>query len=176
MMLSRKQKIISVVVVVAIIVILVRLFIFESFFVSGDSMAPTILSGDLVFVDKMAYWFHQPARGDIIVVVPRVYDGNIIKRVIALPGEIFDIENGKIVIKQSRDDVGITLDESYLMVSTTPEIGTTLYNVDPDEYFVLGDNRDVSIDSRELGPVDLWSIKGKVFLIFSFIRMRFIKV
>ncbi len=158
----------AVIIVVFVIVILLRSFVFETFFVQGDSMDPTIKSGQLVFVNKLAYLWSEPKRGDIVVAVPRVYPGRVIKRIIGLPGEWFSIENQRIVIRDSRTDKGVNLDESYLSIPDTPEVGTTRWNIDPKEYFALGDNRAVSIDSRELGPIDFWSIKGKVVGSFDF--------
>lgn len=170
---KKAWKIVSVVVVVLIVVAIIRTFVFETFFVQGDSMAPTILSGQLVFVNKLAYLWSEPKRTDIVVAIPRVYPGRVIKRVIGLPGEWFSIENERIVIKNSRTDEGVNLDENYLSLPNTPEVGITKRNIDPKEYFALGDNRAVSIDSRELGPIDLWSIKGKVFGSFDFRTLQF---
>jgi signal peptidase I len=166
--LPTKRNLVALAIVVFAIVALMRIFVFEAFFVQGDSMDPTIRSGELVFVNKLAYMWGQPKRGDIIVAVPRVYPGMVVKRVIGLPGEWFSIENQRIVIRDSRTGDPVSLDESYLQFPDTPEIGTTKWNIDPEEYFALGDNRAASIDSRELGPIDLWSIKGKVFGSFNF--------
>ncbi|HEU5114828.1 MAG TPA: signal peptidase I [Candidatus Paceibacterota bacterium] len=163
-----KKSTVALVIVVALLVALIRMFAFETFFVSGDSMAPTINSGELVFVNRFAYDFSEPKRGDIVVAIPRVYPGRVIKRIIGLPGEWFSIENNRIVIRDSRTDKGVNLDESYLQLPDTPEVGTTRWNIDPKEYFALGDNRAASIDSRELGPIDLWSIKGRVIASFDF--------
>jgi signal peptidase I len=163
----------AVIIVAFIMVTLIRMFVFETFFVQGDSMAPTILSGQFVFVNRMAYLWSQPKRSDIIVAIPRVYPGRVVKRVIGLPGEWFSIENKRIILRDSRTDKGVNLDESYLALPDTPEVGTTRRNIDPQEYFVLGDNRAVSIDSRELGPIDRWSIKGKVFMTFDFKTLSF---
>lgn len=169
-----KRNLIAVGIVAFIIVALVRLFVFEAFFVSGDSMAPTILAGDYVFVSKLAYVGSEPKRGDIIVAIPRVLPERVLKRVIGLPGERFTIENQKIVIKNSRNDKGTTIDEPYLEFPNTPKVGKTETTIDPNEYFVLGDNRAVSIDSRELGMMDSWDIKGRVFGVISFKRMKYI--
>jgi signal peptidase I len=136
-------------------------------------MAPTISSGEFVFVNKLSYLNSEPKRGDIIVAIPRVYPGRIIKRVIGLPGEWFSIENGGIIIRNSRTEKGVNLDESYLEFPDTPEIGKARTNIDPKEYFALGDNRKESIDSRELGAIDLWHIKGRVFGSFNFKTFSF---
>lgn len=159
---TTKQKVISVLIVVFICALFIRIFVIEGFVVSGDSMEPTIHSGDFIFINKLAYWFQQPKRDDIIVTIPRTYPNKIIKRIIGLPGERFEIKNEKVVISTGRTDPGIVLAESYTESSSTPEVGTTLIQLDPEEYFAMGDNRAVSMDSRELGPIDKWSIKGKV--------------
>jgi len=175
MKLWNKHNLIAVGIVTFVVVLILRLFIFEAFFVKGDSMAPTILSGDFVLVNKLAYIGDQePARGDVVIVIPRVLPQKVVKRVIGLPGERFEIVNQKIVIKNSRTDEGVAIDEPYLEFPNTPEVGKIKTNIDPGEYFVLGDNRNVSIDSRELGMMDRWDIKGKVFGAISFKRLKYI--
>ncbi|MBX4195356.1 signal peptidase I [Candidatus Parcubacteria bacterium] len=112
-------------------VLFLRMFALEGFLVRGDSMSPTILSGDYVFISKLAYKFGNPERGDIIVAITR--DGQrLVKRIVGLPGEVV-------------------------------KIGDFKTNVDPEEYFAVGDNIGNSIDSRELGAVDTWRVKGRVF-------------
>lgn len=168
-----RKNILAVTIIAFLFVLFIRVFVFETFLVRGDSMSPTIMSGQLVFVDKLAYIRSEPKRGDIVIAVPRVHPGRVVKRVIGLPGEWFSIENGTIVIKDSRTDEGVKLDEKYLKLPYTPEVGTTRTNLDPEEYFALGDNREVSIDSRELGPIDLWDVKGKVVGVFDFGTLRY---
>src|SRR5581483_5434015 len=109
-----KKNMVSLAIAVFVVVLVLRLFVFETFFVQGDSMSPTILSGEFVFVNKLAYLRSEPKRGDIIVAIPRVFPGRVIKRVIGLPGEWFSIENEHIVIRNSRTDEGVNLDEAYL--------------------------------------------------------------
>lgn len=153
----------SVALVTFIAVVLIRLFIFEAFFVRGESMAPTIMDGEFVLVNKLAYIWGEPKRGDIVVAVPRVYPGRVVKRIIGIPGEWFSIESERVVIKDSRTEKSVNLDEAYLKFPDTPGVGKTKTNIDPDEYFALGDNRKMSVDSRELGLIDRWDIKGRVF-------------
>ncbi len=141
---TTKQKILSIVIVVFICALFLRIFVIEGFVVSGDSMEPTIHSGEFVFINKVAYWWTEPAHGDIVVVIPRIYPNKILKRVIGLPGERL---NG-----------------------TT----TSAIVLDPKEYYVMGDNRNVSIDSRELGPIDKWSIKGKVIGALNLISLKYV--
>ncbi len=141
-------------------------------------MAPTVLDGDWVFVDRISYhFFRDPSREDIIVVKPRSLDAKIIKRIIGLPGEQIEIANGRVKIKDSRQDQGRILSEVYLSLPSAPTIGANVISLDPKEYFMLGDNRYVSTDSRELGPIDEWNIKGRVFLIFrpKYLSFKFFK-
>lgn len=174
MEITTKTKVASVLLIAFICTLFIRVFVIEGFIVRGDSMAPTINSGDYIFINKLAYWGREPAREDIVVAVPRTFPNKVIKRIIGLPGERFRIENNKVVISEGRTDPGVVLTEIYLASSTTPAIGTTLIQLDPEEYFALGDNRQMSIDSRELGPLDKWDIKGRVFGAFSFKHFKYV--
>lgn len=175
MSILNKSSIIAVGIVTAVIVVVIRVFVFEAFFVRGDSMAPTLVSGDFVLVNKLSYAFGgKPERGDVIIVIPRVLPQKVIKRVIGLPGERFEIINERVTIGSGRDGYPVAIDEEYLSYPNTPEIGKTETTIDPGEYFVLGDNRSGSIDSRELGMVDRWDIKGEVFGAISFKRLKYI--
>lgn len=136
-------------------------------------MHPAIQSGDYVFINKTAYWSSEPKRGEIVVAHEREGGQRIVKRIIGLPGERFAIEEGAIVIRATRLEEGTKLEENYLTSTTTPAVGITLIKLDPKEYFALGDNRSVSIDSRELGPVDLWGIKGRVWGAFNLRTFKF---
>jgi len=172
---TTKTKVASVVLIAFICTLFIRFFIIEGFIVMGDSMAPAINSGDYVFINKLAYWGKkEPAREDIVVAIPRTYPNKVIKRIIALPGERFRIENNKVVISEGRTDPGTILTEIYLESSTTPAVGTTLIQLDPEEYFALGDNRQASIDSRELGPLDKWDIKGRVIGKIDFKNFKYV--
>jgi len=142
---------------------LIRHFVLDSFLVIGNSMAPTLTSGDYVFVNKMAYDWKKPLRRDIVVVNFReMSDKKAIKRVIGLPGEWVFIENGIIYVAAERDgertEVG-KLDTEDFAATTSLNYS---YRLDPFEYFLLGDNGLTSTDSRELGPVDIYKIDGKV--------------
>ncbi len=154
--------------VVLITGIFTRIFIIDTFVVRGNSMAPLILENDYVFVNKFAYAFgSEPKRNDIIVSRFRTVNPNAIKRVIGLPRERVELSPEKIVVKKSRTDAGTTLaEDTYLALANFPLNGSTTITLDPEEYFILGDNRFVSTDSRELGPVDKWDIAGRVFLVF----------
>jgi signal peptidase I len=171
---SSRRKIYSILLVGFLAALIVRTFFFEAFIVRGDSMSPTVVDGDYVFVNKLAYAFGRtPAREDIIVAYPRELKQKILKRVIGLPGELFAVEQGHVTLRSERGETGTVLAEAYLDGLSTPMVGRTRIYLDPEEYFALGDNRTVSIDSRELGPLDLWDMKGKVFAVFSFKTWNF---
>lgn len=155
--------------------IILRIFVIDTFLVKGNSMAPLVLENDYVFVSKFAYAFgSEPKRNDIIVSKFRAENPNAIKRVIGLPRERVEISPEKIVVKKNRDDAGVILPEdTYLALANFPLNGSTTITIDPQEYFILGDNRFVSTDSRELGPIDKWDIAGKVFLVFRLRNFSF---
>jgi len=168
-----KTKTLSVLLVAFVCAAFLRIFVVEGFIVRGDSMEPTIQSGDYIFINKLEYAWKEPKRGDIIVAKPREKEFKVIKRILGLPGERFAIEDGEIIIREERLDVGVILEEVYLEDSFTSSQGITLIKLDPQEYFALGDNRKVSTDSRELGPIDKWQIKGKVFGVFSLKHFKY---
>ncbi len=169
------RQLLQLILAIGITVLIARVFFIDNFVVKGDSMSPTILDGDWVFVNKLSRHFSNFNRGNIIVVKPRTEKVKIIKRVIGLPGERIEIADGQVKIKNSRQDTGNILSESYLNLPAspslggpaTPAIGLTTIQLDPKEYFILGDNRYISIDSRELGPIDEWNADGRVFFVFS---------
>lgn len=154
--------------------ILVRVFVFDSFTVVGNSMAPTIQEGDHVFVNKTAYWFKSPSRKDIVVGNFRdMADKKAIKRVVALPGEWIILENGKLSVSTERD--GEHQEVSEVGSARTDLDGTAnfTYRLDPHEYFLSGDNEVSSIDSYELGPVDIYNIDGEVVGFFRLSELKY---
>lgn len=170
---TRRQKIFAVLGLIFVVTLFVRVLFVEGFIVRGDSMAPAILSGEYVFVNKLAYSRSEPQRGDIVVAHPRGESMRVLKRIIGLPGERFEIVDGKVTIRVRRLDTKEPLPELYLSTNVTPAVGIININIDPNEYFALGDNREVSIDSRELGPIDRWDIKGRVFGIFNLKTLQY---
>lgn len=142
----------------------IRFFLIDSFVVRGNSMAPTVFDGDYVFINRTAYVFSEPKRHDIVAAKPRSQSHTLIKRVIGLPRERVEIQQGTVRIKESRLEAGVALEESYVDVPTTID---TIIQLDPKEYFLLGDNRFASTDSRELGPFDSYAIKGKLLFRIS---------
>lgn len=147
------------------IVLPIRYFLFQPFIVSGDSMVPSFHSGDYLIVDEISYRFATPQRGDVIVFDASFIKGysgqRFIKRVIGLPGETIDVTNGQVkIIKDGKTTI---LDEKYLPADLKT-YGNKNVTLKPDEYFVLGDNREYSYDSRFWGVVPQKYIIGKAFL------------
>lgn len=173
---SLKNKIFLILLITGFLALLIRTFLVEGFIVRGDSMSPTILSGDYVFVNKLAYVRGEPERGDVIVAIPRGESFKVIKRVIVLPGERFSIEGGQVVIRNDRLDTGISLEEDYLVGDLESMVEGVQIKLDVEEYFVLGDNSSVSIDSRKLGFLDRWRIKGRVFGILRLKSFKYISL
>lgn len=133
---------------------------------SGDSMRPAVLDGDIVLVNRMIYDASKPKRGDIIVFKPNGNENarSYIKRIIGLPGETVQIKDGEIYID------GEKLEEKY-ETTAIEDAGTASEEItlDGDEYFVLGDNRRNSEDSRmaDIGNVKRSEIEGKAWFVLS---------
>ena len=152
----------KIVIVALLIVVPIRYFIFQPFFVRGQSMEPNFHNGDYLIIDELSYQFREPQRGEVIVFkYPQDPSQRYIKRIVGLPGEIVKIQSGKVFIYQEEESQA--LEEEYLSQSTqTP--GNLQYVLKKDEYFVLGDNRSVSSDSRRWGSLPEENIVGRVFL------------
>lgn len=154
------------IVLVLLSAILVRAFIAQPFVVQGRSMEPSFHSQEYLVVDKLRYRLGEPARGDVVVFrAPEDMSQNYIKRVIGLPGETIMIANNELFIngEQLREPY---LDEALKRLHATLTLEQTLGN---NEYFVLGDNRDSSSDSRVWGALPRENILGKaVLVVFPF--------
>lgn len=143
---------------------LVRYFLIQPFFVEGASMEPNFLNGEYLLVDEISYYFKPVLRGEVIVFhYPLDTSKYYIKRVIGLPNETIEIKNGKIVIYNESNHKGFLIDESYLLREgiTTGDIKKKLGR---NEYFVLGDNRLFSSDSRQWGTLPRGNIVGRVWV------------
>lgn len=136
----------------------VKIFLVEPHRVKGESMVPNFANGELLLTEKVTYRFYQPARGDVIVFkAPGPQNVDFIKRIIGLPGDNVKITDGSIFIN------GQKLDEPYETQQTQGEENVTL---PADKYFVLGDNRNSSSDSRVFGPIDKSSFNGRAWLVY----------
>lgn len=148
----------------AIIVLPIRLFIAQPFIVSGASMDPTFANGQYLVVDQISYRFENPKRGDVIIFkYPNDKKRFYIKRIIGLPSETINIQNGRILITRKDGTRSPITKESYInpVLDKGDLMAFTLKN---DEYFVMGDNRTMSSDSRIWGAVKNTLIIGKPFL------------
>jgi signal peptidase I len=164
-------EIVSLFLLAALIVIPIKLFVFQAFVIKYSSMEPNYHQGDYLIVDELTYHFRDPHRGEVVILhYPLNPKELFIKRIIGLPGETVLIKNGKVFI--SKDGREKLLEEPYLPKNTyTP--GDISITLKPDEYFVLGDNRLYSSDSRMWGPVKREAIIGRVFLRpFSLVEFR----
>ena len=150
-------------IIAAVIVVPIRYFLFQPFFVRGQSMEPSFYNSDYLIVDEVSYRFKAPQRGEVIVFkFPNDTSQRYIKRIIGLPGETVEIKDGKVVI--FREDSGIEmLDESDYLSGFLPTPGNIKIILDENEYFVLGDNRIASSDSRRWGSLNREYIIGRVF-------------
>jgi signal peptidase I len=146
-----------------LIVIPIRMFVAQPFIVSGASMDDTFHSGEYLIVDQVSYYFDQPTRGDVIVFrYPRDPSKFFIKRIIGLPGDTITIENAQVRITNTEHPDGFILEEPYIKsMATAPRITETLGER---EYFVMGDNRDQSSDSRSWGVLQEERIIGRALV------------
>jgi signal peptidase I len=150
----------------------IKYFIIQPFIVDGNSMLPNFENNEYLLVEKISYRFNQPARGDVIVFhPPGIASENYIKRIVGLPGETVEIKENIITIFNSDHPSGVALNEPYIPSSsqTLTESKDAKFSIGQDEYFVLGDNRQHSSDSREWGKLPKTNIIGKSWLnIFPF--------
>jgi len=145
-----------------LIVFIVRTFIAQPFVVSGASMEPTFHTGEYLIVDQLSYRFHNPERGDVIVFkYPVIPSRFFIKRIIGLPGETIKVDGEEVFIKKPGEEEYKLLMEDYIEFPKNSFIEETLAD---DEYFVMGDNRLASLDSRVWGPLQEDFIIGKALV------------
>jgi len=161
--LSFVWEIAKIVIIALIIVVPIRYLIFQPFFVKGQSMEPNFEDGDYLIIDELTYKFRNPQRGEVVVFkYPNDPSQRYIKRIIGLPGEVIEIENGDVII-YNWEGAQILEETDYLpsYVSTPGDVRVAL---DENEYFVLGDNRASSADSRRWGTLPRENIVGRALL------------
>lgn len=143
---------------------IIYLFIAQPHKVSGQSMFPTFKNGDYILTDKVSYRIKDPVRGEVVVLKnPKNPSQDFIKRIIALPGDSIKVENTFVFVN------GVQISEHYLPAGTPTRGGNflkegELRSLAPDEFIVIGDNREHSSDGREWGPTGKKGIIGKVFI------------
>jgi signal peptidase I len=150
------------VLIAAAIVFPIRLFIAQPFIVSGASMEPTFQHGQYLIVDELSYRFQEPSRGDVIIFkYPKNPKEFFIKRIIGLPEESVSISGNTITITH-QDGTEMVLEEPYVV--NRGNGSTDIYELQGDEYFVMGDNRPESSDSRVWGPLPRDHIIGRALI------------
>lgn len=157
------KEIISYIIII-VVVLLVKTYIFTPIKVNGSSMEPTLKHGDIMILNEIGYHLNGVERFDIVVV--NVNGERIIKRVIGLPGDSVEYRDSKLYINEE-EVLENFISEDTLDFSVSKDLG---YEVIPDDYyFVVGDNRDNSVDSRIIGLVNSKQIMGKTsFVIYPF--------
>jgi signal peptidase I len=153
----------GIILVVAFVIVfgVLRPCVVKSFWIPSESMVPTLEVGDRIFVNRFIYSFLEPERGDIVVFDSLETDDELIKRVVAVPGDRVRVRNGKLRVN------GDFPDEPYAVPMLLPDgsfFGPT--KVPEGEVFVMGDNRPNSQDSRFFGPVPVENIEGEAFFRF----------
>ncbi len=167
------KEAIIVVVVAVLVAVLLRTFVVQTFFIPSGSMEPTLQVGDRILVNKLSYHLHSVGRGDIVVFSrpptencggPEVND--LVKRVIGLPGDVVSLARGYVYIDGKRlNESWLPTSQQGITVAGPPGNSSNLahaYRIPANNYFVMGDNRTDSCDSRYWGPINRSLIVGKV--------------
>ncbi|MFZ3170456.1 MAG: signal peptidase I [Carboxydocellales bacterium] len=157
-------------VVAAVLAAVIRFFIFQPFYIPSGSMEPNLIPGDRIIANKFIYRFKEPARGDVMVFqFPKDPERDFIKRIIGLPGDMIEIRNSELFINNQ------LIKEPYLPKGLRfSNFGP--FTVPADAYFMMGDNRNNSDDSRFWGEMPKKYIRGKAVLVYwPFSRMGMIK-
>jgi len=163
--LSFVLEIVKTVIISLAIILPIRYFVIQPFMVDGASMEPNFFDNEYLIINEISYRFTEPQRGDVIVFKnPENETQFFIKRVIALPKETIKIEEGDIYIRVQGGENFIKIDESDYLPETTQTFGNYELELKKDEYFVLGDNRRNSKDSRTIGPIKENLIMGKAWI------------
>lgn len=158
-----KREIVETLLFVGLIFLIVHVAV-QTYRIPDTSMRPALRPDELVAVNKTAYLFSGPSRGDVVVFVdPTHLDQQLIERVVAVPGDTVEISPSSVIVN------GVTLSEPYVDVpagvSENPRV-VPQFKLKPNEYYVLNDSRLVSNDSRTFGPISRSNIIGKAVLVF----------
>ncbi len=156
-------EILQILLISLVIVIPIRFFVAAPFYVKGASMEPNFYDHEYLIIDELSYRFHDPGRGEIVVFrYPKDPSQFFIKRVIGLPGETIEIANGNVRIYNDAHPNGVLLKETYLTHETNSPPQTVTLKAE--QYFLMGDNRPSSLDSRTFGAVSRSLVVGRVWL------------
>jgi len=148
---------------IVIIVFLIRTYVAQPFIVDGESMSPNFHTGQYLIVNELSYHFHQPARGDVIVLrYPLDTSRFFIKRIVGLPGDTISIHDGGVYITNAANPKGVLDYEPYETQPTFPAGNYNNITLGAGQYFAMGDNRAGSSDSRTWGILPRKDIIGHV--------------
>jgi signal peptidase I len=172
---KKELSLLSFILIVIAIVVPVRLFIAKPFIVSGTSMSPTFESWHYLIIDQVTYQLREPARGEVIVMrYPLDTSRYFIKRIIGLPGETVIIEGTTVIIKNEQYPDGLSLTEPYIADVNKSE-NHIVTQLAENEFFVLGDNRGASADSRYWGTLPRKDIVGRAYVrLFPFTQINYL--
>src|SRR3989344_2670880 len=147
------------------IIVPIRYFLVQPFFVRGASMEPNFLDGEYLVVDELSYRLREPRRGEVIVFqFPNNPSQFFIKRIVGLPRERVEIQGGVVTIYNDKYPSGVVLDEAQYLAGEVRTGGSISTTLSADEFFVLGDNRSASSDSRSWGSLGEDAIIGRAWI------------
>lgn len=156
------KELLRFIIIAGLIIIPFRIFIAQPFIVNGASMNPTFETNQYLIVDQLSYRTHEPERGDVIIFrFPLNPKDFYIKRVIGLPGETVTIQGSDVYIQEVGSEESYKLDEPYIEYTSNNSLSV---NLGDDEFFVMGDNRPNSSDSRHWGVLPREFIVGRAYL------------
>jgi signal peptidase I len=157
-------ELVKVIVLAGITIAVIRYFLFKPFYVKGASMEPNFYDHEYLIVDELSYRLRAPERGEVVVFkYPNNQEEYFLKRIIGLPGERVKIAEGKITIYNEKYPEGMEVRETYLDKNLITLGEAKTVTLTAEEYFVMGDNRANSFDSRRFGPVKRDLIVGRAF-------------
>lgn len=158
-------ELIKVFLIAVAIIVPIRYFLVQPFFVRGASMEPNFEDGEYLVVDELSYRFREPQRGEVVVFhYPLNTSQYFIKRIVGLPGDTVRVADGRVIIQNGQYKQGAALDESAYLSASVRTGGQLTMQLEPGEYFVLGDNRPASSDSRTWGKLYSEDIVGRAWV------------
>lgn len=166
-------ELLKVFLIALLIIVPIRYFLVQPFFVRGASMEPNFFDGEYLVIDQLSYRWREPRRGEVIVFrFPSNPSQFFIKRIVGLPGDLVRIENGQVIVQNDQYQQGVALDESGYLLPNTRTGGREAIQLGLNEFFVLGDNRSASSDSRSWGVLPRSDVIGRVWVrAFPFDRL-----
>ena len=154
-------ELVKIIVIALAIIIPIRTFVLQPFYVKGASMEPTFHDNEYLIIDELSYRLHQPQRGDVVVLRNPTLGEFLIKRLIGLPGDRLVVNDGHISVYNSDHPDGVQIDESSYLSNAVTTFGNLDITLTSEQYFVMGDNRSASLDSRSFGPIVRKDIIGR---------------